>query len=212
MGNYGMVMGASYHAKSFAYCYTKSKKANLTSKFAEIVGNFVALDQMARNKAGGGVSYTQAKYAITLLRYAKQHGEKHTELLSEVEALVPKDEKVNLDKYNVIKATAFEFVEKRVSNKLRFKRDYKGKTLEATGKVVKIYDFVNDSVKVTLLGTNKDIDSRMPIDNLDCVIPKGSKSIDKAMDLVMEQTVTVLGVFKKFGIMGQIELTQCSIK
>jgi len=158
---------------AFGHCYSVSDKQIDRPTYAGFMGGFMATEALAY-----GDNDKMAK-AITLLDYAKSHGQTNTQFLN----LVKDHRAPELDTGNTEKTSLSTLISGVETNALRFKRDYEGKTVTFDAKVESVsYESLVKKTSLslkTLTGNNFS----------GCYLTGAME--DKAIDLNKGQTVTV---------------------
>jgi len=159
------------------------------------MGGFIATEALAYNDTG------KMQQAITLLDYAKSHGQANTQFLN----LVKDHRAPELDTGNSEKTSLSSLISGVETNALRFKRDYAGKTVTFDAMVESVsYQSI---VKKTSLNLKTLTGSGFS----GCYLTGAME--DKAIDLNKGQTITVTANVSVYdSILGSsLSLKNCQI-
>jgi len=199
---------ANLYAEGFSKCYFNMQQKS-KAEFAGAVGTLIGLNVISSEKWRGDTDKLAAQDAATLLSFGKPGSPLLAEMNKRIGTSQPAQ---NTDlQFASTSLTAFQVVEELNSNKARFGRKYKGETMSINGKITSIYD-ASDMVIVKLQGTNKHVDDRRLNESISCHIPKGTPSYNRIIDYDKGQTISVIGLFKDFGIGGAVVLQGCSLQ
>jgi len=199
---------SSLYAEGFSKCYFNMQQKS-KAEFASAVGTLIGLNVISSEKWRGDTDKLAAQDAATLLSFGKPD----SPLLAEINKRLGTNQPAsNTDlQFASTSLTAFQVVEELNNNKVRFGRKYKGEIMSINGTITSISD-VSDLVIVKLQGTNKHVDDRRLNESVGCHIPKGTSSYDRIIDYDKGQTISVIGLFKDFGIGGALVLQDCSLQ
>ena len=164
---------------AFGYCFSKSDKQFDRPIYAKFMGGFIATDALAYDNTA------KMQEAITLLDYAKYHGQENEQFLNLVkehrakEAVTVEEGNLNIGK---LRGEA-------QANLLRFKRDYEGKSVILSGSVVSTgeRDWPKKSVWIT-------IKDGAPSDQTTCYLTQDA--YNAVYDVNKGQSITVEGNVK----------------
>lgn len=185
---------ASVLANDMAVCYLKSPRP---LEGAERIGSLLVIS--AYYSFGGSEAFSAASRAFDLLEYANTDsakamlaklGEKYRKKSADQKEVVPDAKDVAL------KGTAKEIAQQYLGNTFAFNKKYSEKTIEATGKIGRIFDFKGkltpSTVSIGLIG----IEHQEEIKSAEvlCKI-SDPKLFDKAMDVTVGQTIRVRGIY-----------------
>lgn len=204
-------------AGGFANCFKRKQDEVDEHLFVGIVGEFMAAavaTEGAARSADSPEAQARERDAKILLASFVANGGQPSETFAALgasSALTPLPEADPAIFANPI--PAMTLVGEFWSNELRFDRNNLGKILVTTGQVDSIAEFSNDQIRVRLLGTDRPPNDRLSQDYVTCMIPAGSRSQDKAIDLNVGGTATLAGLYSgpQFGDIG-VHLENCEIQ